>query len=70
MVSSHVLLVSLPLQQKRSRGTVLPFATSAFSEGFVGLSLLLLTTPLLVDSGVSGPIGGVSPPVLRLAPDR
>lgn len=69
MVSNRVLLASWPLQQKRSRGIVLPFATSAFSRGFAGLSSLLLTTPCLVDLGISGPICGESPPVLRLAPD-
>ncbi|MBX5449517.1 hypothetical protein [Thermogemmatispora sp.] len=66
---SSVIRIFLPQWQPLSKGGVLPFATSAFSDGCVDLLVLLLTTQDGANSGISGPVEGISPPVLRLAPD-
>ncbi len=66
---SDLICISLPQWQQVSRGIVSPFATSVFSVGCADLLCLLLTTQDGVNSGISGPVGGISPPVLRLPPD-
>ncbi|WP_376797092.1 hypothetical protein [Thermogemmatispora sp.] len=69
MVNHLVALIGLPRWLKTRGRIVGPFAFPAFANGFACLSSLLLAALLMDNPGISGPTGGVSPPVLRLMPD-